>query len=203
MVRSVRLYNDCSSSDVRVDMRGRVLADDDKSDRFRKQLVKLPALGWVAIATRSSACWRCAEWLHAMGRAAVATGPGGYRWSSGYWRWAGWLSPLGRAAIGAGPSGYRHWAGWISPLGRAAVGAGPSGYLHWVERLSLLGRVAIATRSSGCWRLAEWLPSLGRVDSAPYLLRPNKPRMYVNLRLNFIEDDCLLECSVADSDRHV
>ena len=38
MVRSVRLYNDCSSSDVRVDMKGRVLADDDKSDRFRKSV---------------------------------------------------------------------------------------------------------------------------------------------------------------------
>jgi hypothetical protein len=42
MVRSVRLYNDCSSSDVRVDMKGRVLADDDKSDRFREYLVKRP-----------------------------------------------------------------------------------------------------------------------------------------------------------------
>lgn len=38
MVRSVRLYNDCSSSEVRVDMKGRVLADDDKSDRFRKSV---------------------------------------------------------------------------------------------------------------------------------------------------------------------
>jgi hypothetical protein len=45
MVRSVRLYNDCSSSDVRVDMKGRVLADDDKSDRFREYLVERPALG--------------------------------------------------------------------------------------------------------------------------------------------------------------
>lgn len=40
MVRSVRLYNDCSSSDVRVDMRGRVLADDDKSDRFQNLTVR-------------------------------------------------------------------------------------------------------------------------------------------------------------------
>ncbi|KAG8244108.1 hypothetical protein J6590_029466 [Homalodisca vitripennis] len=35
MVRSVRLYNDCSGSQVRVDLRGRVLADDvDIPDRF-------------------------------------------------------------------------------------------------------------------------------------------------------------------------
>lgn len=40
MVRSVRLYNDCSSSDVRVDMKGRVLADDDKSERFRNLTIK-------------------------------------------------------------------------------------------------------------------------------------------------------------------
>lgn len=39
MVRSVRLYNDCSSSDVRVDLKGRVLADDDKSDKYREYLV--------------------------------------------------------------------------------------------------------------------------------------------------------------------
>ena len=38
MVRSVRLYNDCSSNNVRVDMKGRVLADDDKSERFRKSV---------------------------------------------------------------------------------------------------------------------------------------------------------------------
>ena len=37
MVRSVRLYNDCSSRHLRVDMKGRVLADDDDmSNRFRK-----------------------------------------------------------------------------------------------------------------------------------------------------------------------
>ncbi|KAG8244110.1 hypothetical protein J6590_029468 [Homalodisca vitripennis] len=37
MVRSVRLYNDCSGSQVRVDLRGRVLADDvDIPDRFSK-----------------------------------------------------------------------------------------------------------------------------------------------------------------------
>jgi hypothetical protein len=40
MVRSVRLYNDCSSNNVRVDMKGRVLADDDKSERFRKSVLK-------------------------------------------------------------------------------------------------------------------------------------------------------------------
>jgi hypothetical protein len=38
MVRSVRLYNDCSSSDVRVDAEGRVLADDNKSEKFRKSV---------------------------------------------------------------------------------------------------------------------------------------------------------------------
>ncbi|XP_069677857.1 fibroblast growth factor 17 isoform X2 [Periplaneta americana] len=40
MVRSVRLYNDCSSSDVRVDMKGRVLADDDKSDKFQNLTIR-------------------------------------------------------------------------------------------------------------------------------------------------------------------
>ncbi|XP_054258161.1 fibroblast growth factor 17 isoform X2 [Macrosteles quadrilineatus] len=41
MVRSVRLYNDCSSSQVRVDMKGRVLADDvDIPDRFRNLTIR-------------------------------------------------------------------------------------------------------------------------------------------------------------------
>lgn len=40
MVRSVRLYNDCSSNNVRVDMKGRVLADDDKSERFQNLTIK-------------------------------------------------------------------------------------------------------------------------------------------------------------------
>ncbi|XP_021939734.1 fibroblast growth factor 17 isoform X1 [Zootermopsis nevadensis] len=40
MVRSVRLYNDCSSSDVRVDLKGRVLADDDKSDKYQNLTIK-------------------------------------------------------------------------------------------------------------------------------------------------------------------
>ncbi|XP_022185421.1 fibroblast growth factor 18 isoform X1 [Nilaparvata lugens] len=38
--RSVRLYNDCSSSDVRIDMKGRVLADDIKSNKFRNLTIR-------------------------------------------------------------------------------------------------------------------------------------------------------------------
>ncbi|XP_046658936.1 fibroblast growth factor 17 isoform X2 [Homalodisca vitripennis] len=41
MVRSVRLYNDCSGSQVRVDLRGRVLADDvDIPDRFSNLTIR-------------------------------------------------------------------------------------------------------------------------------------------------------------------
>ncbi|XP_071447857.1 uncharacterized protein ths [Hetaerina americana] len=60
MVRSVRLYNQCSSSHVSVDASGRVLADDDKTDeKFRNLTIHSVGIGVMTIYAEEAKRYLC------------------------------------------------------------------------------------------------------------------------------------------------